>query len=178
MHMQPLVLSTTDVQTLLHDFHSSDQSSYSERLKTSICQHCRLTLDYSWNQRHQTRGDIDQNICHSLRNAACPEPLAFTLLTEIPSWNLWYLFYVQLVTFISDLMLRSELIHLPHQNLAAMVCYCPVQFMKEIFKLGQRPEMCRMAIYRPRASSEAPGSWQGTMVCTDRKWYKWQMSNV
>lgn len=73
---------------------------------------------------------------------------------------------------------KVRVIHLPHQNLAAMVCYCPVQFMKEIFKLGQRPEMCRMTIYRPRASSEAPGSWQGTMVCADRKWYKWQMSNV
>lgn len=39
-----LSLPTTDVWTQLHDFHSSDQSSYLETLKKGICQHCHLTL--------------------------------------------------------------------------------------------------------------------------------------
>ena len=45
-----------------------DQSSYLERLKESICQHCHLTLSHK--QMHQTRRNKNQNVCCSFRNAA------------------------------------------------------------------------------------------------------------
>lgn len=73
---------------------------------------------------------------------------------------------------------KVRLTYLPHQNPAAMVCHCPVQCTEDIFKLRQQLELCRMAICRLHASLCTPGSWQDRMVCTDGKWYKWQMSNV
>lgn len=108
---------------------------------------------YSWNQKHQTRGDIDQNICHSFRNAACPELLAFTLLTEIAFLESVIFVVCRAGHFEFWSHPKAQVAHLPHQNLAATVCDCPVQLTKAIFKLRRQLEMCRMAINWPHASS-------------------------
>lgn len=75
--------------------------------------------------------------------------------------------------FWSHAKVKVILTYLPHQNPAAMVCHCPVQCTEDIFKLRQQLQLCRMAIYRRHASLCTPRSWQGRMVCTDGKWYKW-----
>ena len=54
-----------------------DQSSYLERLKESICQHCHLTLSHK--QMHQTRRNKNQNVCCSFRNAAAAAAAAKSL---------------------------------------------------------------------------------------------------
>lgn len=151
--MQHLALLTADMWSQWHDFHSYESSSYLEKLKKSIWQHCPSQTYDSWNQKHPTRGDTNPNICHSFKNAVCPKLLAFTLLTEIT--------FLKSVTFVVCLAShfhfwshpKVKVAHLPHQNLAATVCYCLVQFTKDIFKLRQQPEMCRTALYRPHASS-------------------------